>query len=242
VTETSVTVDPKLAAGLLDDALAADAAAGPAADAPPVVPWLNEDGTPKWGTKKDGTPRRAKPGPGAPKRNPAEQQPRTTDQASSTPGQDPGNLQPAPAAHDYTGAFRDAGLTIWMGLSAIPFTTGHAFLLHSQIPALATGLNAGAQKNPWLARQAAKLEAGEGYLWVIPLTVPLASLAMGSWQLIRDQDLRRELGGRNDQLFQAFVTEQAKAAGLNLDDPQGAQEPQEDPNASPGPTVPEPTP
>lgn len=237
MTET-MTIDPELAKGLLDEALNADAGSHPSADPPPRVPWLNEDGSPRWGSKPDGTPRRSKPGPGAPKRSDAEK-PRTTDKAPSTPSAAPGKSQPsAPAeAKDYTTAFRDAGLTIWMGLSSIPWTTGHAYLLHSQIPALATGLNQGAQKNAWLQKQAGKLEAGEGYLWLIPLTVPLVSIAMGSWQLIRDGDLRRNLGAQNDQMFQAFIVEQARAAGMDIPEPETPQEPQEDPNASTGPSA-----
>lgn len=229
----TVTVDPALAKGLLDETLDADAASQAGPDlAPPRVPWLNEDGSPRWGVKADGTPRRAKPGPGKPPRSAAEK-PRTTAKLPSTPAQTPDKSQPA-GARDYTGAFRDAGLTVWMALSSVPFTTGHAFLLHQQIPALATGLNAGAQKNPWLAKQAAKLEAGEGYLWLIPLTVPLVSLAMGSWQLVRDGETRRALGAQNDALFQSFVIEQARAAGMDIPE-ESAQEPQEDPNASAGP-------
>lgn len=222
----TVTVDPELAKGLLDQALDADAAAQPPAEAPPMVPWLNEDGSPRWGLKADGTPRRSKPGPGAPKRNGTEK-PRTTAKLPSTPAPKADKLQPAGEARDYTAAFRDAGLTVWMALSSVPYTTGHAFLLHSQIPALATGLNQGAAKNPWLRKQADRLEAGEGYLWVIPLTVPLVSLAMGSWQLIRDSATRQQLGAQNDALFQEFVIEQARAAGMEIPDPQSAQEPQE---------------
>lgn len=59
--DAAVVVDPNALEEAFQDALATDAAAHQSAPAPPRQPWLNEDGTPKYGTKADGTPKR---GPG----------------------------------------------------------------------------------------------------------------------------------------------------------------------------------
>jgi hypothetical protein len=175
---------------------------------PPRVPWLNEDGSPKYGLKGDGSPRRSPAGPGRPRKD-ASEQPRTTE--APPPG------TPATGPRDYTEDLQSAGTAIWVGLSSMPWTRAHARLWVSQVPGLAAGLNAGAQHNPAVRRRVEKI-AGEGsVLWVLPLATSVASLAAGSWQLLQNAQLRDQLAAANDQAFSAFVEQQARAMGLDPD-------------------------
>lgn len=233
----TVTVDPELAKNLLDDTLDRDAASHPSAEAPPMVPWLNEDGTPRWGVKADGTPRRSKPGPGAPKRSDAEK-PRTTDKPASTPAKEPPKSQPAPAGppKDYTEDIGGALTLVWMGLASVPFTRAHAAIVRGQTPAMVPAWNQAAQQNPTVRKYVEKLSGEGSWAWVIPVTIVTVPLAAGMWQVTRDRDLRQQLAAQTEKDFAEFITEQARAAGMKIPGPQSAQQPQEDPNASPGPS------
>jgi hypothetical protein len=192
--------------------------AEPAAAPPPKLPPVDgADPEAPFGRKPDGTPRRSRPGPGRGNRKDPADEPRTT----STPPPPPPPAPPAAKSEprDYTADLQGAGTAVWVGLSSTPWTKAHAWLWRSQIGGLAAGLNEGAQHNAAVRRYVEKI-AGEGsVLWVLPVATSVASLAVGSWQLLQDKQLREKLGAVNDEAFGEFVMEQAKAMGLDTTEP-----------------------
>jgi hypothetical protein len=183
-----------------------------AAPPPKLPPPDGADPDAPFGRKADGTARRARPGPGRGHRgkDPADK-PRTGELPAGP--QKPGK-QSASDPRDYTEALQSAGLAVWVGLSSTPWTGAHAALWRSHVPVLADALNTGAQQNPAVRRQVEKLTGEGGWLWVLPLAASVSSLAAGSWQILKDRDLRAQLKATNDAMFEAFVEEQVKAMGL----------------------------
>ncbi|HEX4661890.1 MAG TPA: hypothetical protein VH307_31225 [Streptosporangiaceae bacterium] len=215
-----MTVDPALAKDLLSEVLDADAAKAdetPAAPPPPRSPWLLEDGTPRWGLKPDGTPRRARPGTGRP---PKDDKPRT---AKELP---PGNESPAreptrgTTGRDYTDQIAGALSMTWMGMAAVPFTRAHAAVLHAHIPDMIPAWNTAAQQNATIRHAIEKLSGDGSWSWVIPVTVVTTPVVLGMWQVTRDGDLRTHLAAQTEKDFREFLTEQAAAAGIDLDEVQ----------------------
>ncbi|HXC83863.1 MAG TPA: hypothetical protein VNV62_18600 [Trebonia sp.] len=217
----TLTVDPELARGLLDDVLDRDAADGPGADPPPRVPWLNEDGSPRWGVKADGSPRRAKPGTGRPRLDDNDK-PRTTGKPPPQPGT-PGDTPPNPqssgggsGAKDYS---EDIGATltmVWMGLASVPFTRAHAAIVRAQTPAMVPAWNTAAQQNATIRKYVQKLSGEGSWAWVIPVTITTTPLAAGMWQVTRDASLRAALAKQTEKDFAEFIAEQATAAGMDI--------------------------
>jgi hypothetical protein len=216
VPDTAVTIDPAALDAAFNGALAADAERHESAAAPPRVPWLNEDGSARWGVKADGTPRRAKPGTGRP---PAD----GTDKARTT-DKPPGDTSAATAAkagsdgapRDYTEDIGAALTMVWMGAAAIPWTKAHAAIIRAQTPVMAPAWNQAAQQNATVRRYVQKLSGEGSWSWVLPVTVVTTPVLMGFWQVMRDRDLRASLAAQTDRDFQAFIIEQARAAGMTI--------------------------
>lgn len=215
MTESTVTVDPALAKDLLSDALDHDAAAAeePAAEPPPRVSWLNEDGSPRYGLKADGTPRKSKPGTG---------RPRSDDKPRTTPQLPPGSESPAreksrgTPGRDYTDDIGAALSMAWMGMASIPFTRAHAAIVRAHTPALVPAWNTAAQHNATIRGYIEKMSGDGNLAWVIPVTVVTTPLVIGMWQVTRDPQLRAELAAQTEKEFRAFIREQAQAAGIDL--------------------------
>jgi hypothetical protein len=209
-----VTVDPSLCAGLLDDVLDADAAGHHSADPPPRVPWLNEDGSPRWGVKADGTPRKSNPGTGRPPRN-ADDKARATDKAPEPP-KDEHKPQGHADAEDYTDDIGGALTMVWMGFAAVPWTKAHAAVIRMYTPQMAPAWNTAAQQNATIRRYVKKLSGEGSWSWVLPVTIVTTPLIAGFWQVTRDPDLRRQLTAQTEKDFAMFLQEQAKAAGMSM--------------------------
>jgi len=203
VTDTGVVDQTALAAFNGDPPTSLDAA-----PPPKLPPPDGADPEAPFGRKADGSPRKSRPGPGRGHRATGADKPRTGELPAEA--KKPAR-QSASEPEDYTGALQDAGMAIWVGLSSMPWTGAHAALWRSHVPGLAAALNAGAQQNPAVRRQVTKLTGEGGWLWVVPLAASVSSLAAGSWQILKDQQLRGELKAKNDEMFVAFVEEQVKA-------------------------------
>lgn len=216
MTET-ITVDPSLTAGLLDDVLDRDAASHPSADPPPRVPWLNDDGSPRWGTKADGSPRKSNPGTGRPPKN-ADDKARSTDKAPDPP-QVP-KPSSNPDARDFTDDIGAALTMVWMGTAAIPWTKAHAAVIRLYTPNMAPAWNTAAQQNATVRKYVLKLSGEGSWSWVLPVTIVTTPLLTGFWQVTRDADLRRELAAQTEKDFATFLAEQAKAAGMTVPEPE----------------------
>lgn len=223
----TVTVDPSALTEAFNRALDADAAAHNEAPPPPRVPWLNEDGSARWGYKEDGSPRRSKPGTGRPPKDGTDKA-RTTDKP---PPQTPaGGGQSGPDSHaagqprDYSEDIGGALTMVWMGLASVPWTRGHAAIVRAQTPAMVPAWNTAAQQNATVRRYIEKLSGEGSWAWVIPVTIVTLPLAAGMWQVTRDRDLRAGLAAQTEKDFAAFIAEQARAAGMDI--PETTSEPQ----------------
>lgn len=225
----TVTVDPEMARRALGDALAADAAASPSAPPPPRKE-RPPDATPEapWGFKADGTPRKGPPGPGRPRTIPdGADKPRVTDQPlPSAPSGGPANLQPAAGA-DYSDQIGGALTMVWMGMAGVPWTRAHAAVLRNSTPSLVPAWNSAAQQNATVRRYVLKLSGEGSWAWVIPVTIATTPLVMAMWQVTRDPELRATLAAQTEKEFTAFITEQARAAGMDIPDQDAAPPAQE---------------
>lgn len=231
MTET-VLVDPELARQALDGALSADAAA--AAEAPPRAPWLNEDGSPKYGLKADGTPRKSPAGPGRPRND---DKARTTDKADEPGGQAPpgGAQQPqAPAAvRDYTTELQDTGMALWMVMSVVPGAGGYAAAWVDSVPDLAAAWNIGAQKNATVRGYVQKFSGEGNWTWVIPVTATSVSAAMSFLAVARNPELRRAAAAENKIQFEAYMTRLMTQLRPQQPGSEASDSPSEDPGTEP---------
>jgi len=220
MTDTStVTIDPSLLDDAFGRALDADAAAHDAAPPPPRVPWLNEDGTARWGHKADGAIRKAKPGTGRPPRDP-DGRPRASDKPPPQSPAPPPTPQTATSAKDYSEDIGGALTMAWMGLASIPVTRAHAAIVRAQTPAMIPAWNVAAQQNPKIRYYVEKLSGEGSWAWVIPVTVVTVPLVTGMWQVTRDRELRAQLAAQTERDFAAFIVEQARAAGMEIPTPE----------------------
>lgn len=212
----SIAVDPDLARQALGDALDADAAAQPAAEAPPRRQ-PPPDATPEapWGFKADGTPRKGPPGPGRPRRSDPDSRPRTQPDtpdspSSSTPSSSSAAADAAPV--DYTEDIGSALVLGWMCLSTIPFTHAHAAIVRRSMPELAPAWNTAAQQNATVRRYVRKLSGDGSWSWVIPVTVATTPLVLGLFQASINSELRAELKQENARNWEQFLRDQVQAA------------------------------
>jgi hypothetical protein len=234
VSEQTLLVDPELARQALGDVLDADAAAAPAAPAPPARP-RPADATEEapWGFKADGTPRKGPPGPGRPRKDP-DSKPRTAEEPAPAAPAAPGSAVALIDERSYEEEITSGITTVWMGLSAIPFTQAHAAVLNRNAGELIPALNKAAQQNDSVRKYVLKL-SGEGkWAWVLPVAMVTTPLAIGFFQVTVNKDLRAELKAENQVNFRAFLLDQARAAGMTIPDDPGQPQPQEQ---EPGPDL-----
>jgi len=220
----TITLDPSLLNDAFGQALDADAAAHDAAPPPPRVPWLNEDGSARWGYKADGSPRKAKPGTGRPPRDDSER-PRTSDKPpSGAPAGETPKGQSSTSAKDYSEDIGGALTMVWMGLASVPFTRAHAAIVRAQTPAMVPPWNVAAQQNPTIRKYVEKLSGEGSWAWVIPVTVVTTPLVAGMWQVTRDKNLRGQLAAQTEKDFAEFIVAQARAAGMDVPTQEPEQE------------------
>lgn len=223
----TVTIDPALINDAYNQALDTDAAAHDAAPPPPRVPWLNDDGSARWGYKANGEPRKAKPGTGRPPRDDSDK-PRTSDKPPPEPG------TPAEGAHnpqsggssqrDYTEDIGGALTMVWMGLASVPWTRGHAAVFRAQTPAMVPAWNTAAQQNAKVRYYVEKLSGEGSWAWVIPVTIVTAPLLTGFWEVTKNRSLRANLAAQTERDFAEFIVAQAKAAGMEVPEPEAQQD------------------
>lgn len=223
--DQTATVDTGALTDAFEQALATDAERhaddAAAAVAPPRVPWLNDDGTPKYGFKADGvTPKRGPGGPGRGNKRSTAEKPRAAERPLAD-AKGTGVVHAAAAAapsapRDYTDEIAGGLTMLWMGTASIRWTKAHAAIIRAQTPALVPALNTAAQQNPTIRQGIEKLSGEGSWAWVIPLVVATTPLATGFWQVTRNSQLRAELAAQTDQEFAAFIMEQARAAGMTI--------------------------
>jgi hypothetical protein len=110
----------------------------------------------------------------------------------------------APADQKSDKDFSDdlVGLTsaVWLATASVPFTQPYAAVLKLNQPQLVNSLNAAAQNNAKVRAQIEKFTSGGGGLWAMQLAVCGANMAMQSWQVMTDPQLRAQMAEstRND--------------------------------------------
>src|SRR5579862_3668406 len=200
--QQTVTVDPELARQALDDVLNTDAAAAAGPAEPPKTPWLNPDGSARYGTKADGTPRRSPAGPGRGKTK--DDKPRADTEQDKPADGKPAPSAPVPVA-DYTADLEETGLAVWMVLSCVPFLQAHAAVWNAQVPPMARAWSHAAQRNAAVRKYVERLTGEGGWTWVIPVTVATMPLALNSLAILRDPKLRAELAASNQVNFAEYL-------------------------------------
>jgi hypothetical protein len=188
---------------------------------PPVDPqqaphgWTWADG--EWRPKK---------APGRP-RTPADK-PRVTD---SPPAPPPAATHAAAPARDYRTTLKEAAEALWFVLAAAPVPQQafgfkltnvrrnlrvQAALIESNVDNLAGGLNLIAQHNKFVARAVARVEKGEGGLWVLPAVMLLAPLAAQTGQLwsgqLTDPATLEAIATKTEQDVGTYLAKMAEAA------------------------------
>ena len=213
--ETAVVVDPGALEEAFQGALDTDAAAHQSAPAPPRQPWLNEDGSPKYGLKADGTPKKGPGGPGRGNRRTGDTAPRGDAPAASTPAPGAVNLQSGVAA-DYSDDIAGALFLAWMGLASTPWTRAQAAVVKNSTPQMVPAWNSAAQQNATIRAWVTKLSGEGSWAWIIPVTMTTTPLVLGIWESIRDKEARAALNAQTKIDWDEFLAETAKAHGLEL--------------------------
>lgn len=210
----TVTVDP----GDIDEAFqgALDADAGRRDDTPPPpkTPWLNEDGTPKYGFKADGvTPKKGPGGPGRPKTDDAGKA-REGPPGASTPAGDPPKPQPAEGERDYSGDIEGIAFLAWMATASTPWTKAQAAIIKNATPMLVPSWNSAAQHNSTIRSWVEKFSGAGGLAWIPPVVASTTALSVGLWESMRNPQVRAGLAGQTAQDWQDFIAETARANGM----------------------------
>jgi hypothetical protein len=210
----TVTVDSELARQALDDVLDADAAKQPAAAPPPrrVIEGATPDAP--WGFKGDGTPRKGPPGPGRPRKDKAAD-PRT--EPPGTPGQEAGKSQ-AVEPVTYAQQVNDALMLGWIVMASVPPVRPQAAILHDGIPGMVPAWDKAAQQNTTVRKYVLKLSGEGSWAWIVPVVLTTLPVVLGMWQAtIAGPEIRKQLAGQTQIDLQAFLVEQAQAAGITIE-------------------------
>jgi hypothetical protein len=219
----AVEVDPGLLGSAFDQALATDAArsaaAADTAAPPPREPWLNEDGTPRWGFKPDGvTPRRGPGGPGRPRKD-AGSKPRGD--TSPAPAGKPAAARVASSStaepRDYSEDIAGALLLTWMGLASTPWTKAHAAIVKNSTPSMIPAWNTAGQQNMTIRGWIEKLSGEGSWAWMIPVAMTTTPLAIGLWEVTRNPAIRAEARAQTESDWAEFTTATAREHGLELE-------------------------
>jgi hypothetical protein len=222
VTADTITVDPELARQALGQVLDEDAALQPDA-APPPKRTPIEGATPEapWGFKADGTtPRKGPPGPGRPRNADKADQARVDDKPPAGPA---AATSAEPAGPDtYAEDLHGALTTVWLGLSMIRWTRGHAAVVQQNTAPLATAWAIGARQNKQVRGWVVKLSGEGSWGWIIPVAAATAPVVIGLWEVTRNAQLRAELAAGNDKVFDQFLAEQMAAIEALQPEAEGA--------------------
>jgi hypothetical protein len=216
----TVTVDPAALDAAFEGALDSDASTHTAAPPPPRTPWLNEDGSPKYGLKADGSPKKGAGGPGRGHKARPESAPRGSTKAPATAAPAPAAGKVAPAApgepKDYTDDISGALFLGWMGLASTPWTKPQAAVVKNCTPQMVPAWNTAAQQNATVRTWVEKLSGEGSWAWLLPVTMTTAPLALGIWESIRDKAARAALTAQTEADWQEFLQATAEAHGLEL--------------------------
>lgn len=217
----TVTVDAGALDAAFEGALDSDAGSHPAAAPPPRTPWLNEDGSAKYGTKPDGSPKKGPGGPGRGNKARPESAPRGDAKAPAAAARAPAAGKAAAASDpgepkDYSDDISGALFLGWMGLASTPWTKPQAAVVKNATPAMVPAWNQAAQQNATVRMWVGKLSGEGSWAWVIPVTMTTAPLALGIWESIRDKAARAALTAQTENDWQEFLTATAEAHGLEL--------------------------
>lgn len=222
--------DPDLDSAL-DAALNQDATLHLDVPPPPKrEPWINEDGSARWGYKDNGEPRRAAPGPGrGGKKNP-DDQPRAGDGATPPvpPSSPAGAAGPAGEEKDYTPDLIDTGLGVWMAISSIgmlvPAAHAVGAVWNPMIPQMAGAANQAAQHNKKARQWVEKMSGEGGFTWVIPVTAAVAGVVLGVVGVLRDPVIRANAIEANQVMFSQYLQHltgqrQSESSGADSEPP-----------------------
>lgn len=223
MTAAPVEVDPLALDAAFSAALTTEAAQAHAAEPPPLVAWLNPDGSAKYGYKADGTPKKGPGGPGRGKRG--ETTPRGDTGGQAAAGAPPASSaaaaavpQPSPGStRDYTADIESASFMLWLATASTPWTKGHAAVLKNGSPMVVPALNTACQQNRTVRGWVEKLSGEGSVAWVIPLTMTTLPLAIGLWQVTTDRALRGRLAEQTEADWAEFLEATAAEHGLQLD-------------------------
>jgi len=209
----TVTVDAGALDAAFEGALDHDASTHQSAPAPPRQPWLNEDGSPKYGVKADGTPKKGPGGPGRGNKARPESAPRgdaKTAQAAATAAAAAIPGEPKDYSDDISGAL----FLGWMGAASTPWTKAQAAVIKNATPQMVPAWNTAAQQNATVRKWVEKLSGEGSWAWIIPVTMTTAPLAVGVWESIRDPKVRAALTQQTAEDWEDFLTATAEAHGL----------------------------
>jgi hypothetical protein len=204
----TVTVDQSALDDAFNAALQQDAQAYESAPPPPRTPWLNEDGSPKYGLKADGTPKKGPGGPGRGKTKTAADQARGDDKPS-TPGQDAPKSQPVDK--DYSKDVEGTVFVAWMSLAVIPWTKPQAAIVKNATPMLVPAWSNAAQQNAMVRGWVEKFSGEGNYTCLIPLMATTGAVVAALWESVRDPSVRKLLRQQTEEDWAAFSAEMMAA-------------------------------
>jgi len=239
VAESLATLDGELVDLDATEAAFAAAMAAPATDKPgmpaparrPPEPEPDAENAPHgWTWDSDAGEWRAKKSPGRP-RSAADKARVTTapspsrPAAAAAPSTAPPPATPKQGRLDYRRVVRDTAEAAWFVLATVPVpeqafgyklgglrvkVRAQAALLEQHLDGVAGGVATIAAHNSMLARALARMDAGEGGLWVLPAVMMLAPFVAATGQLwagkLDDGELVDELAAHTEAAAQAYLS------------------------------------
>ncbi len=161
-------------------------------------------------------PRRPESDPEAPK--PRRGRPPKEDRARvSTAPSEPS--RPVPAPRDYTKDLNGLAEGVWLTLGLFPVSAPYAAIVRLNQPGLVAAVNSAAQKSPAVRRWVDQAATGSGGVWAVQLGVVAAGMALQTWQVMRDPELRAALAAQTQQEIRDYLV----ANKLVPDDNHGKQ-------------------
>lgn len=112
---------------------------------------------------------------------------------------------------DYTDALDGALTGLWVATASIPYTTAYAVVLDANKAGLVASLNQAANANSTARTYVEKFTSGSGGMWGLSLAVVGANMAMQTYQLATDPELRKQMSEHQ----RGKLTDWAKSQGFN---------------------------
>lgn len=119
---------------------------------------------------------------------------------------------------DYTEALDGAVTGLWVATASIPYTTAYAVVLDANKQGLVSSLNAAANSNATAREYVEKYTGGGGSMWAVSLAVVGANMAMQSWQLAKDPELRKQMAEHQQGRLKDWVAAQGFQKELKVPD------------------------